>query len=391
MAKWSPRIVAFFLLHTCLISIQNRTTSVSMAEIGRSATWLTNCTNTTNPASNSDYRCFAIFYGRTVAASLSIAGCCLVLFVIVIYKKYRNFTHRMIVYVLLPSIVLSLIYVYPHRLEDTSRYCQITGYLVNTCTLAQRLLILFIVIHLLVFTINERRPRYMEHVFLSLACIVPLVISVFPFIGKNSHYGYAGDWCWIKGDSGYENFLRLFCLYLWMVSFIVVEFVCFVIVIVKVGRHLKRIETTSEDSPAVLLKIRQYKKQVYPLLCYPLVNMILAIPVSANRIQNAIDKENPIFGLYMMHCTIYPLWGFANAMMYFVSKETIRELHPGSVWEQLTTWRRSSRSRSSQQRLLSSPQSHQPEINEIFCKAGSKGTIGREALYSATMDSSDME
>ena len=359
-----------------------------MVEFGRSETWLSNCTNSTNPSYNHDARCLAIFYGKIVAASLSLAGCCLVLFMVLLYKKYRYFTNRMIMYLLLPSIVLSIIYIYPHQLDGTSVYCQMTGYLINACTFAQRSLILCIVIHLLMFSIKNRRPKYLEHVFLVVVCSSSLLISILPFIGKKSHYGYAGVWCWIKSESRYENMLRLFCMYFWLLLFIIVEFVCFVIVIIKVRKHLHQLQAAGINSSLAQVKIKQYKKQVYPLLCYPLVNMILAIPVTSNRLQNWIDPDDPVFGLYMAHCTIYPIWGFCNAMMYFVNKETIRELHPSSVWERITSWRRSSRT--SQEQLLSAPQPSGSAVEEDYVVEG-RTTASRDALHSATMDSSDME
>ena len=319
--------------------------------IGRS-TWLSNCTNTSNPASSADYKCRAIFYGRTAAASLSIVGCCLVLFMILVYRKYRHFAHRMILYLIVPSIIISVVYVYPHRLKDESLYCQISGFLINMCTFTQRIQILFIVIHLLVFTVKERRPKYIEHVFVGIFCFVPPLISSVPFIGKHSHYGYAGDWCWIKGENKYENFLRLFCLYFWMLLFIVVEFVCFSIVIFKVRKHIKQIQAISINGPEDRASINRYKKQIYPLLCYPLVNMLLATLTTANRLQNWLYPNNPDFALYLMHSIIHPLWGFCNAMMYFISRDTLREFNPSSVWEQLTTRRYT---HTSQQHLVGAP------------------------------------
>ena len=80
---------------------------------------------------------------------------------------------------------------------------------------------------------------------------------------------------------------------------------------------------------------KSYKKYIKPLLLYPLVNFVLAIPVTANRIQNWVHEDKPVFGLFLCHSIVYPLWGFCNAMMYFMSKETIMQLHPCNILQRL--------------------------------------------------------
>ena len=352
----------------------------------QNSTWLSKCYTSNISAyscKGNNTRCCAIFYGRTVAASLSILGCCLVLFMILVYRKYRHFTHRMIMYLIVPSIIISVVFVNPYRLKDDSPYCQISGFLINTCTFTQRIQILCIVIHLLVFTVKERRPKYIEHVFVSVFCCVPPLISSVPFIGKDSHYGYAGDWCWIKGGSKYENFLRFFCMYFWMLLFVMVEFVCFCIVIIKVRKHIKYIEAVGINGTEDKASVKRYKKQIYPLLCYPLVNMLLAVLTTSNRVQNWMYPDEPVFVLYLLHSIIHPFWGFCNAMMYFVSRDTLREFNPSSIWEQLHSRRNT---RTSQQHLVAAPTERGTEPSAYFSAVTNpvSGTVD-------DLETSDME
>ena len=314
-----------------------------MEEISLSETWLSNCTNTSNSAFNDDYRCLAIFYGRTVAACLSIAGCCLVLFMIVLYRKYRYFTNRMIVSLLLPTIVISSVYSYQNNIDRTGIYCQISGFLDNFCTLSQRLLILCIVIHLVVFTIYDIRPRNMELIFHLVVWPFSLCLSVIPIYGH--HYGGAGTWCWIKNKTPYENLLRLLCVYLWLILCVLIEIVCFAMIVSKIHWQLKQFRSDGYCPRLKADKKRLYKKYVYPLLLYPLVNIVIAVPVTVNRFQNWIRPNDPVFVLYFLHCTLYPLWGFCNAVMYFTNKETLRQLHPCSILNEImTSWTRNTSS-----------------------------------------------
>lgn len=211
---------------------------------------------------------------------------------------------------------------------------------------------------------------------------ISLCFSVIPIPGH--HYGSAGVWCWIKGQTSYENGLRFGCFYMWVWFCILIEIVCFALVVIRVRRQLKIFQNMSD--PNVDELEYQYKKYIYPLLLYPLVNFILAIPVTANRIQNWVDRENPIFGLYLCHSIVYPLWGFCNAMMYFMSKETILQLHPCNVCERLISWRRSS----PQDRETSSA----PKLPDIIDHNYAANVLTNPAgtVFSTTMDTgSDME
>ena len=355
-----------------------------MTEIEK--TWLTNCTNTTNPAYYNDYRCLAIFYGRTIAASLSIAGCCLVLFMIVIYRQYRNFTHRMIISVLLPTIVITSVYSYQNNINRTGLYCQVSGFLDNFCTLSQRLLILCIVIHLLVFTIYEKRPKHLELIFHSIVWPFSLCMSIIPIYGH--HYGAAGTWCWIKNETRYENLLRLLCVYLWLMMSVFIEIVCFAMVISKIHWQLKQFRSDGYCSMMRTQKKRLYRKYVYPLLLYPLVNFVIAVPVSVNRFQNWLSPDSPMFGLYFLHCTLYPLWGFCNAVMYFMSKDTLRQLHPCAILDEIfTSWARNTASLE--------PSSTQtgdlPYVDEHYADDSNLVNANASAVLSGEMNSSDSD
>jgi hypothetical protein len=283
-------------------------------------------------------------------------------------------------YLLLPTFVISGVSVYPDiSSKDVS--CEVAGFFMNWGLLSQRLIILCIVIHLLVFTFHQSRPKCLELMFHVVSWGFSLCFSIIPLPGH--HYGSAGVWCWIKGQTGYENGLRFGCFYVWVWCCILVEVVCFALVVVRVRRQLRMFHGMSDPNVEELKS--QYKKYIYPLLLYPLVNFVLAIPVTANRIQNWVDKENPVFGLYLCHSIVYPLWGFCNAMMYFMSKETLLQLHPCNIWERLTSWRRGS---SQPREISSAPKLPSADIDYNYAA----NLANPAAVFSTTMESgSDME
>ena len=154
-------------------------------------------------------------------------------------------------------------------------------------------------------------------------------MSIIPIFGH--HYGAAGTWCWIKNETLYENILRLVCLYLWLILAVIIEMVCFAMIVCKIHQQLRLLTSNSHCASEIMEKKQLYKKYVYPLLFYPLVNFVIAIPVTANRFQNWLSRDEPIFVLYFLHCTFYPLWGFCNAVTYFANRETLRQLNPCQI------------------------------------------------------------
>ena len=166
---------------------------------GGHGTWLYNCSaHWRDQHHSTDYRCRAIFYARTISAVLSMAGCTLVLFIIMVYKKYQQFTQRLIAFLLLPSFIVSAISVYPD-ISNEAVSCEVAGFFMNFGLLGQRLLIMCIVVHLLLFTFLENRPRSLEAVFHIVTWSLSFGLSFIPLSGR--HYGSAGVWCWIKGET----------------------------------------------------------------------------------------------------------------------------------------------------------------------------------------------
>ena len=169
----------------------------------------------------------------------------------------------------------------------------------------------------------------MEIVFHLLVWPFSLIMSIIPIFGH--HYGAAGTWCWIKNETLYENILRLVCVYLWLILAVIIEMVCFAMIVCKIHQQLRLFSSDSYCPLAVMEKKQLYKNYVYPLLLYPLVNFFITIPVTVNRFQNWLSPDEPIFALYFLHCTLYPLWGFCNAVTYFASRETLHQLHPCAI------------------------------------------------------------
>ena len=297
-------------------------------------TWLKNCSNYTDSSYFDDYRCRNIYYARAISASLSIIMCCLVVFIIVLYKKYNRFTQRLVLYLVVPTLVISAVALDP-TISDDNPSCAVAGFFMNWGLLAQRFIILCIVLHLLVFSFHKSKPWYLEILFHGIIWGFSLCLSIIPLFNKQ--YGSAGVWCWIRGRNHYELYvLRIICLYFWVWLCIFIEIVCFAWVVIRVFKQIRLFENSCDPAASELK--RKYLEYIYPLMLYPLANFFLAIPVSINRIQNMIDPGNPNYILFLIHSIVYPIWGFFNMIMYFMNKETLQQLSPCAIVKRIATF-----------------------------------------------------
>ena len=289
--------------------------------MGKNDTWLDGCLTNSD-----DWRCRVIFYCKAVSAISSLIGCLLALGLIIIYRKYRFFTQRLVMYLLMPSILVACLSLNPDISHSTE--CQIVGFIFNIGVLSQRLLICCIVVHLLLLTMSQNRFRYLEIIFHVVVWVVSIIISCVPWF-SGIHYGPAGVWCWIQNTSSYESGLRLGCFYIWLIIGVALEIVVYFYIWFWLHKKLR---TYEGNDPRVIAKRNQYKKNMKPLLWYPLLDLVLTIPVSVNRAQNWIAPDNPIFPLFLIHSIVYPSWGLWNALLYLINKETLMEMKPRNIY-----------------------------------------------------------
>ncbi|KAL5259808.1 hypothetical protein ACHWQZ_G010052 [Mnemiopsis leidyi] len=293
--------------------------------------WLHLCTD--DNKDNDDYRCSNIRTGRLISASLSLVGCLLALLVIVVYKKFRFFTQRLVMYLLCSCMFIALFSL--HNIAGDSPGCTAKGFFRNVAGLSQNLWIICIDVHLLIVMMKSSINHYqLEKIYHGVVWGLTIVLSIIPLIGN--HYGHAGIWCWIKGDSNYENVLRVICYYFWLMLLVFGGAVIYVYIVYKVMKKINSYD--GPYNPDTERSKQQYKKSIKPLLLYPIVDLILASVSTANRIQNWANPGNPVYELALAHSIVSPLWGFVNALLFLLNKETIKQLHPVSFWQELKHW-----------------------------------------------------
>ena len=270
---------------------------------------------------NTEYCTIVEVTVRSISATSAICAV-IVLVLIFLLQRYRFTAQRLILYLviasLLDAIALSL-----GGLDLThSSACAADGFF-------RMLLRWSLVVWVCNITINlfwnvvvgKWSNKFLELFYISASIVVPIGFSFFPFIDYS--YGPAGIWCWISNKRPAGKFLRFAIWYipLW----IIIASICclFIIIIAKLLWEVKRWRPYSPQNDR---KKELVRKEIKPLILYPIFFLIINIFPIANRIQNAIEPQHPLLPLYLLHAISTPLLGLGFTLLFVVNKDTLREL-----------------------------------------------------------------
>lgn len=124
------------------------------------------------------------------------------------------------------------------------------------------------------------------------------VSALFLAINLGTHsFGPTLVWCWI--DSAHND-LRIGTFYAPLIAIFLALFIFYLLI----GKSLKGMG--DEKQAAINSRLRQYL----------LVFFFVRVWSLANRFQNFLQPDHPIYFLYLMHSSMSTLQGFANAVVY---------------------------------------------------------------------------
>ena len=271
-----------------------------------------------------------------IKASLAVVagvGCCLTVGMIVFFKAYKMFAHRIALYLNVAALLTSVtdpLKIAP--VEDVCGYvavkpgnenfCEAIGFLATYFVWVILAFISWITLHLLMLGVLQR--HYKSHrceVGGVTACLlVPLAVSIVPFIDlKNGTlYGQAGVWCWIKTTtqdchSLKEGIIEQFILFYGpFVLFATLNILVMLVVVIKLYRGTRKGSTASYSLQE---KYKGALKEALPLVFYPTFFTVIFSLAFATRVYYAASKNSsyPIWVVYSVTLDSLPLsisWAF---------------------------------------------------------------------------------
>ncbi len=294
-------------------------------------------------SSNNSTNCFdqyntngyvAVVAIRAVAGSISVVCCLAVIALIVLFKKYKFFTQRLILYLTISTLAYSLVSILnvagykAYTSTSLQNYCVFIGFLEQVMSCWIPMAITCIVVDLFVKVIINKATDKLEILYGLIIFASPLTYSLIPF--KDLAYGQAGAWCWIR-DHDYDDCEKFdlgtalrFTLY-WVPLVIIMVVLTVLLVVTVVFLRIKQQKWEGKFDPEVKLLRKRMRKEVIPLISYPIIFLALNIFPLANRIAN-IESSKPIIVLWLLAAISLPLQGLVITIAFVVDPETRSKL-----------------------------------------------------------------
>ena len=302
-------------------------------EFGSGSGFANATTNASGSVVCGDYESAGLKVAAILRASVGSfsAFCCLVVIaVIVLYKKYRFFTQRQILYLAIAACVHSLSYPLSRVNYYTARpildpYCQFGGFFNLYTGWTEVLSVCCITFNLLANTVLEiQHPGKFEYAYIVVIFFAPLLWTWIPFV-KNA-FGTAGAWCDIRilnEDCSHFTFGSVVRFALWYVpvyTMMIVIFVCTVIIVLRIRRDTRKFEGKF-DPEAKGMKERLVT-EVKPLLWYPIIYLLLSTFSIINRIVDTAHPGSQVIPLWYFHVLTSNFRGAVISLVYAFDPET---------------------------------------------------------------------
>ena len=284
------------------------------------------------PYSTSQYAVVAVL--SAASSFISFLACCFVFCIIVLFKKWKFFEQRLILYLNIAAILESTAVII-HRVDyknQTSAFytgwCVFAGFFENNSSWMLLLAVVVITVHLFALAVFNKPSNKFEPLYVFIIFVLPLLFNWIGFIGHA--YGKAGAWCWIRSENPdcstfkYGEVLRFVDWYIPLYVTLIILIVLYIIIIVKV--ECTGGKWRGQYDPNRQLMEKQMKKEVRPLIWYPFIYFLLNIIPLINRIHNLVHPDNPELALWILTALTYPLTGGLIAVVFTLDPGTLKRL-----------------------------------------------------------------
>ena len=285
---------------------------------------------------------------------VSILATLLVIFFIVLYKVYKNFVFRIVLYLALTNLIKAAFYVMqagamqhyqgPTRATH-EKLCIAVAVVLHYASWINILMSFWISFTCFLLAVFEILPKNREKWWLGATVTIPLLVVFWPLIGDR--YGMAGAWCGVKARNkdcrlNPWGVVAQFLLgYFPDVVVMVVDSLLIIITFVVVARNYYReraqYQPISNDrhlEPTYLEAVKEF----LPLLGYPIVLIALYTVPLANRIYNT-THGNQQFVFWVFHALCSPLQGSGIAACFLCHPQILKKLRPSKIKEAAMKWK----------------------------------------------------
>ena len=290
-----------------------------------------------------------IFWMKIGMATLAGAASCLAILLIIFFKGYKKFVHRLVLYLSITALESSVTFVFQvlpvedecdHLVLWNENFCIAAGFLVVYSIWAILLLTCWITLHIFVLAaFNRNLKSYKYEIVGVLTChILPIFFSIVPLVTlkNDTLYGLAGAWCWIKlTDEDCNKYkagvIEQFTLWYGpFMFFAILNCIAMLIVIVILYRRARGIHQPHQ--------YREALKETVPLLVYPFIFNTLYCLGFANRVYYAVT-EDAKFSLWMVHAFCDPCLPLFIPIAFLLHPNSLKKLNCKKLKTAANEWR----------------------------------------------------
>lgn len=322
------RILNVCMLAECLFNLRN---NVFLSNAG-----------TMNNTSNSS--CFPtpeeaniISIIQITCGTVSFICCLFMLFAVLLFRKFKSTTARVILYLTIIVTFYSVVFVL-HGIRErealdnkNTSLCTALGFFDQIASWMELLAITCLTFDLFVkvMFLNFHTEKY-EIAYGLIIFGLPFLFNWIPFI--NDTYGFSGSLCWISqyvdgNCMEINHFGQILRFVLFWIPFYIIMLlvgVAYFVALIKAYRRVKQYTGTISFNEQVtkellLSEVRQY-------CMYPIMFTLMMTAALISRIAEAIHPESQFFALRVIHVLAFSLQGPVIAIIFALDKETRRQL-----------------------------------------------------------------
>ncbi|XP_011404768.2 PREDICTED: cyclic AMP receptor-like protein A [Amphimedon queenslandica] len=273
---------------------------------------------------------------RVSVSCFSLLGSIFVIGLIWLFKKYKFFTQRLILYLSIASLISSIAYIlgrFDYGSDNKQHLCIFTGFLLLYSDWSVLLSTIGVTANLFFKVTCERLSNKYEFIYVMLSFGVPVLFIWIPF--TFDAYGPSGAWCWIRNKNVTDctpfikgKIIQLLVWYIPLYALILFLFIVYVYIAARVSYRVRTWQGLYD--PQVQRQRILMREEIKPLMWYPLIYFLVQLFPFINRIVYNVT-DNAYIGLFVLHVLTSPLTGVLIAFAYALDKETLKRLNWNSI------------------------------------------------------------
>lgn len=262
---------------------------------------------------------------------VSFLASCFAVFVIILFRKWKFFSQRLVFYLAISTVLASFSVVIARTDYDNqpsasdNHFCKFAAFFSQVASWMVLNSFAFITISLFVRAFFNKNLDKFEIVLALLIFLFPLLLNWIPFIEDT--YGRAGPWCWIRTKDAVtcdnHELGRILQIVLWYMPLYVTMFITlilYILVLIKL-EYNRRKWTSTLDPQAQKNHEKALKNEVLSLLAYPVIFFASNVLLLIVRIHALVEPLNPEPALWFIGA-LTPLSGGLVAIVIVFDKET---------------------------------------------------------------------